>query len=159
MTETETTRRAAMLGAGGAGLAVVLTACSGYGASTTAQSGETEPAEPAPPASEGETGEDGGSGDSANKLAATSDIPKGGGKIFKDKEVVVVQTDDGQFKAFSAICTHQGCPVGSVSGGTINCPCHGSKFSTKDGSVQNGPATEPLAEKQITVEGDSILLA
>jgi nitrite reductase/ring-hydroxylating ferredoxin subunit len=35
-------------------------------------------------------------------------------------------------------CTHQGYIVASVSGGTINCPCHGSKFSIANGSVVNG---------------------
>ncbi|MFE6484380.1 Rieske (2Fe-2S) protein, partial [Streptomyces sp. NPDC057757] len=61
--------------------------------------------------------------------------------------------------AFSSICTHQRCPVANVSDGTINCTCHGSKFSITDGSVTNPPATEPLPAKQITVRGNSISLA
>ncbi|WP_256863132.1 Rieske (2Fe-2S) protein [Microbispora sp. GKU 823] len=86
-------------------------------------------------------------------------MPQGGGKVFKDKDVVVTQPAAGEFKAFSATCTHQGCPVSSVSNNEIVCPCHGSKFSAKDGSVTNGPAAKPLAEKKITVSGDSITLA
>ncbi|MFF7646845.1 Rieske 2Fe-2S domain-containing protein [Streptomyces canus] len=93
------------------------------------------------------------------QLAKTSEIPVGGGKIFKDEEVVVTQPKKGEFKAFSDICTHQGCQVTSVSGGTINCPCHGSKFNITDGSVANPPANRPLPEKQIKVSGDSIELA
>ncbi|MFI0514673.1 Rieske Fe-S protein [Streptomyces canus] len=93
------------------------------------------------------------------ELAKTSEIPVGGGKIFKDAKVVVTQPKKGEFKAFSDICTHQGCQVTSVSGGTINCPCHGSKFNITDGSVANPPAPEPLPEKQIRVNGDSIELA
>ncbi|MFF4273764.1 Rieske (2Fe-2S) protein [Streptomyces sp. NPDC001536] len=93
------------------------------------------------------------------ELAKTSDIPVGGGTIFKDEKVVVTQPKEGEFKAFSNICTHQQCPVANVDGGTINCTCHGSKFSITDGSVENPPATQPLAEKQITVKGDSIQLA
>jgi len=93
------------------------------------------------------------------ELAKTSDIPVGGGKIFKDEKVVVTQPKKGEFKAFSDICTHQGCQVASVSGGTINCPCHGSKFNITDGSVANPPADQPLPEKQIKVNGDSIELA
>ncbi|MYT04871.1 MULTISPECIES: Rieske (2Fe-2S) protein [Streptomyces] len=93
------------------------------------------------------------------ELAKTSEIPVGGGKIFKEEKVVVTQPKKGEFKAFSDICTHQGCQVSSVSGGTINCPCHGSKFHIADGSVANPPATRPLPEKQIRVSGDSIELA
>jgi Rieske Fe-S protein len=93
------------------------------------------------------------------ELAKTSEIPVGGGKIFKDEKVVVTQPKKGEFKAFSDICTHQGCQVTSVSGGTINCPCHGSKFHITDGSVANPPANKPLPEKEIKVTGDSIELA
>ncbi|MCX5335245.1 MULTISPECIES: Rieske (2Fe-2S) protein [unclassified Streptomyces] len=93
------------------------------------------------------------------ELAKTSEIPVGGGKIFKDQKVVVTQPKEGEFKAFTNICTHQQCPVANVDGGTINCTCHGSKFSITDGSVENPPATQPLAEKKIAVQGDSIQLA
>jgi len=93
----------------------------------------------------------------ANALASTSDIPSGGGKIISGKNIVITQPQSGSFKAFTAVCTHQGCIVASVTGGTINCPCHGSKFSIKDGSVVNGPATSPLAPVAIEVEGTSIV--
>jgi Rieske Fe-S protein len=72
---------------------------------------------------------------------------------------VVTQPTAGSFKAFTAVCTHQGCTVGTVAGGTIDCPCHGSKFSIKDGSVVNGPATSPLAAITIKVEGTSVVEA
>ncbi|MFI6052094.1 Rieske (2Fe-2S) protein [Streptomyces violascens] len=93
-----------------------------------------------------------------NVLAKTSDIPVGGGTVFAAQKVVVTQPSAGTFKAFSAICTHQGCTVSSVSGGTINCPCHGSKFRIADASVANGPAERPLPAQQITVENGSIML-
>jgi Rieske Fe-S protein len=55
-----------------------------------------------------------------------------------------VLTREDKVRGFSAICTHQGCTVASVSGGTINCACHGSKFDAKTGEVVNGPAQLPL---------------
>ncbi|MEV7008927.1 Rieske (2Fe-2S) protein [Streptosporangium sp. NPDC051022] len=146
MAET-TTRRAVMLGAGGVGMAALLTACGGN--EQPATGGASTAAAP-------ETGS--GAGGSGAALAKTGDIPEGGGKVFKAEKIVVTQPKAGEFKAFSSVCTHQGCDVGSVSGGTINCPCHGSKFSIADGSVTNGPANKPLAEKTIKVEGDSIAL-
>ncbi|MFC5910152.1 Rieske (2Fe-2S) protein, partial [Streptacidiphilus monticola] len=81
-----------------------------------------------------------------------------GGKVFADQQVVVTQPAAGQFKAFSAVCTHAGCTVGSVSGGTIVCPCHGSKYKITDGSVVQGPAPRPLAEKSVTVANGQLEL-
>lgn len=92
------------------------------------------------------------------ELAKTSDIPVGGGKIFPADKVVVTQPKKDEFKAFSNICTHRQCPLANVSGGTINCNCHGSKFHITDGSVAHPPATKPLPKKKITVEGDTIRL-
>jgi Rieske Fe-S protein len=92
-------------------------------------------------------------------LAKTSDIPVGGGKILTDQKIVITEPQAGSFKAFTAVCTHQGCIVTTVSGGTINCPCHGSKFSIANGSVVNGPAPSPLAPVSIKVQGTSIVQA
>ena len=92
-------------------------------------------------------------------LTSTSDIEVGGGAIFEDEKVVVTQPSKGEFKCFTAVCSHQGCIVSSVSDGTINCACHGSKYSIENGDVEQGPATFPLAEEPITVSGDQISLA
>ncbi|OBK77667.1 ubiquinol-cytochrome c reductase iron-sulfur subunit [Mycobacterium sp. 1274761.0] len=88
-------------------------------------------------------------------IAKKSEVPVGSGVIVDD--VVVTQPAAGEFKAFSTTCTHKGCAVNTVADGTINCPCHGSKFNL-DGTVANGPATLPLKAKNISVEGDSIVL-
>jgi len=92
-------------------------------------------------------------------LALTSDVPVGGGKILADKKIVITQQRAGSFEAFTAVCTHQGCAVSSVSGGTINCPCHGSKFGIANGSVVTGPAASALAPVSIKVQGTSIVQA
>lgn len=83
-------------------------------------------------------------------------IPVGGGKIFPDQKFVVTQPTEGSFKAFSAVCTHQGCIVSDVSGGAINCGCHGSAFDIATGAVKQGPATQPLPEKTVVVSGNGI---
>lgn len=107
-----------------------------------------------------DTPSDGGSGGGeGGPLASTSDVPVDGGTILGDEQVVITQPTEGDFKAFTAICTHQGCVVSSVSDGAINCECHGSQFSVEDGSVLHGPATAPLEAVKITVEGDSITRA
>jgi Rieske Fe-S protein len=118
-------------------------------ATTTAPT--TEPETTAP----GTTGAPAGGG---NVLTTTGKVPVGGGTILADKEIVVTQPSAGKFMAFSAVCTHQGCIVDQVSGGTINCPCHGSKFKL-DGSVAKGPATAPLSARAVKVSGDQISLA
>jgi Rieske Fe-S protein len=92
-------------------------------------------------------------------LAATSAVPVGGGMILSAKKIVITQPQAGSFKAFTAVCTHMGCTVSTVSDGTINCPCHGSKFSVANGSVVAGPAPSPLAPVSIKVQGTSIVPA
>jgi Rieske Fe-S protein len=96
------------------------------------------------------------SSDAGGTTVATSDVPVEGGVILAEEMLVVTQPAEGEFKAFSAVCTHQGCPVQSVSEGTINCQCHGSSFSIEDGSVVNGPATSALESKSVSIEGDQV---
>lgn len=157
-----TTRRAAMALGAAAG-AALLTGCATYGGSsdTAAEVDAGASADPEPAETGGAAGGSGkkkaGAGGAA--LAKTADIPVGSGKIFAKQGVVVTQPTEGTFKAFSTVCTHQGCAVEKVADGTINCLCHGSKFKIEDGSVADGPANRPLAAKKITVDGDSLKLA
>jgi Rieske Fe-S protein len=85
----------------------------------------------------------------------TSEIPVGGGKVFADSQTVVTQPTAGTFKAFDAVCPHQGCTVGSVEGGQIICPCHQSHFDAATGNVVSGPAPTGLTAKKITVTGST----
>lgn len=94
--------------------------------------------------------------EAAKGLAKEADIPVGGGKVFESAKVVVTQPTEGDFKAFSAVCTHQGCTVTSVDGGTINCSCHGSSFDIATGDVKTGPATSGLPAKSVSLGADGI---
>jgi Rieske Fe-S protein len=89
-------------------------------------------------------------------LAQVADIPDGGGIVLDDADVVLVREPGGTVRGFSATCTHQGCQVSSVADGVISCPCHGSRFSAVDGSVESGPATRPLAKVAVTVRSGAV---
>jgi Rieske Fe-S protein len=91
-------------------------------------------------------------------LAAASQIPVGGGVIFTAEKVVVTQPVKGEYKAFSAICTHVGCVCNVVANGTINCPCHGSKFKITDGSLVTGPGSGPLPPRTIAITATGKIL-
>lgn len=130
------TRRILFQGLGALGVAVALAGCGGGGDSGAA-------AEP----------------DAGTVLASTSEVPVGGGLILSGDNLVITQPTEGEFKAFTASCTHQGTGLDAVGDEGIECPLHGSRFSIEDGSATTGPATEPLTEVAITVEGDQILAA
>jgi Rieske Fe-S protein len=127
----------------GAGLGLVATVGAACGGNKQTASGEESAASTTSSAAP------------AKPIAKTSDVPVGSGVIVDD--VVVTQPSAGVFKGFSATCTHLGCTVATVAGGTINCPCHGSKFNL-DGTVAEGPAARPLDSKNVTVQGDSIVV-
>jgi Rieske Fe-S protein len=173
------TRRCVLLGAGVLGAAGVLTACSTaavpYGANDAGQAPAPAPSTPAAPGNgmtggaaqpAGSASANGGSRNGNAKastpkgklLGLAADVPVGGGKVYTAAKVVVTQPSKGKFMAFSAVCTHVGCLCNQVADGTINCPCHGSKFKITDGSVVAGPAPAPLPAAKITVSGGKILL-
>ncbi len=106
--------------------------------------------------------DDNGGGDgsttSSGPIGKTSEVPVGGAKIYPDEKTMVSQPTEGDFKAFSTICTHRQCPITELDGQEIECSCHGSRFFVKDGTVAKGPATEPLTELSISVEGDEIVI-
>lgn len=137
---------------GGATLAAAtgLAACGGSddgaGATSSAPAGGSSA-----PASGGS-----GSGAGGGATVPTSQVPVGGGYVDSGAKVVVTQPTQGQFKAFTAVCTHEQCLVDQVSAGKIECPCHGSVFSAETGAVEKGPAEAPLAAKQVTVEGSTL---
>ena len=145
MTIESTDRRTVLRGVAVIGAGAALTACGG-GASETSDPGPTD----------GDaTSEAPASGVSLGKA---SEVPVGSGKIYADNKIVVTQPTEGDFKAFSAVCTHQGCIVSSVVKAEIKCGCHGSVYSIKDGSVVGGPAPKALAAAKVTDEGGTLKL-
>ena len=156
-------RCAAMVALAGAG-APLLAACGGgdsssgapsaSGSSSAPSSGATSPSSSAPASSAPASSAPAGGG---SVLGPVSDVPVGGGKVFSDAKVVVTQPTAGTYKGFSAVCTHQGNPIGSVEGGQIVCPFHNSHFSITDGSPVSGPAQSPLPAVNVKVEGGNIV--
>lgn len=148
-------RRAALAGTCGTGVTLALVGCGTYGATTDDQARPLPTTAPEPTAD----APNASAPAAAPALAKVADIPVGGGQILAGNNVVLTQPQQGTIKAFSTTCTHAGCAVNSISDGTINCPCHGSRFRIADGSVAGGPASGPLSPVPIQVTGDSITLA
>jgi Rieske Fe-S protein len=125
-------RGAALAGAAGLGAA----ACSG-GASGSAKG----PATPTAPVD----------------LGAPADVPVGGARLYREQRLIVSQPAQGQYKAFSAVCTHAGCVVDKVEDGKVSCPCHGSKFDAHTGKVLQGPAGAPLPAVEVKAVGGKLI--
>jgi Rieske Fe-S protein len=122
-----TSRRTLFAGAGAFGAGALLAACG-----------------------DGDDPADGDGDREEGVLAEVGEVEVGGGHINASENVVVTQPTEGDFRGFSAICTHQGCTVAEVSGGTINCACHGSRYSIEDGSVvQSAPELTPETQNPL----------
>jgi Rieske Fe-S protein len=155
---TAINRRRALSGSAAVAVGVPLLAACGDDSTSTATD-PTSSSSPSDESSPSEEGESGGGSSGGAALASTSDVPVGGCFVVAASKIVLTQPTEGDFKAFTAVCTHQGCLVESSTDGDIPCPCHGSTFSLDDGSPQSGPASSALAAVEITVDGDSITQA
>jgi nitrite reductase/ring-hydroxylating ferredoxin subunit len=144
VTEPDLTRRRALTGVAVGGLSLPLLAACGGGSSSSA--GAEQPSGPV-------------------TLVPSAQVPVGGGVILREQNVVVTQPAKGTFEGFSSTCTHMGCTLNNVTNGTINCICHGSQFSIKDGTPVSGPNGEPpsvisaLPKKPVKDEGGNIVPA
>ena len=152
-------RLGSALGVGAA--AASLAACggssnSGASSSSGGNQGGGDPrgsrkAESSPP---GEAAKGGGT-----PLAQESEVAPGSAIKFKDggQDAVLIHLENGDFVAYSAVCTHQGCIV-AYQKGQLACPCHGSVFDPANGAeVVTGPAQSPLPEIPVEVKGGQVL--
>ena len=128
------TRRRVMKTAGVAGTAAVI---GGSVAATSACSSDEE-AEP-----------------TKDSSLPASDVPVGSGTVIEDT-YVITQPKEGEFFAFSSVCTHQGCQVTRITEEAIICPCHSSNFSVTTGEVISGPAEEPLPKYEVSESGGTL---
>lgn len=128
-------RRAVLAGAGATGVTALLAACG---------ADEEHPATPASTAVQPPAG----------GIAATGDIPVGGGKVVDG--LLLVQPVAGTFRAYNAACPHKGVLVDAPANGVATCPAHKSTFSIVDGHHISGPATEGLSPVAITVDGNEV---
>jgi Rieske Fe-S protein len=174
------TRRGVLLGVSLAGLGGALAGCSTsavpYGANEAGAMPGGQPSAdmatsgPMPTATAMQSSQapasstpDGGQSSPAAKpagtvLGAVSEIPVGGGTIYKAAKVVVTQPVRGQYKAFSAVCTHVGCIMSEVANGTIDCPCHGGQYKITNGAVVAGPPPSPLPPRPVKIVNGQVVL-
>lgn len=98
----------------------------------------------------------------ANRVLAAKvgELAPNSAKLFRfgNSSAILVNTADGQMRAFSAICTHLTCSVlyeGDTS--TLFCPCHNGRFDLA-GNVISGPPPRPLDAYEIEISGEDIFV-
>ncbi len=137
-------RRGVIASAVGVSAVAALTSCSPEIANLA------ETSEPTSPSTEGPVA-----------VCKISDIPIGSGLRFEvvGVPILITQPRAGDFRGFSAICTHAGYVMNNVANSEIKCDNHGAVFSADDGSVLSGPAPRALGKVEVTVEGDDVLVS
>jgi nitrite reductase/ring-hydroxylating ferredoxin subunit len=74
------------------------------------------------------------------------------------KKLVAVARVGGKLYAFEDLCKHEGCPLsaGLLTGTTVMCQCHGTKYDVTSGAVLRGPATEGLEAYEVREQNGEI---
>jgi nitrite reductase/ring-hydroxylating ferredoxin subunit len=137
-------RRGVIASAVGVSVVAALSACSTEVSNLTSTPAPDEPKTSAPVA-----------------VAKTTDIPIGSGKKFdvEGVQILITQPRAGEFRGFSAVCTHAGFVMSNVANSEIKCDNHGAVYSADDGSVLSGPAPVALGKVTVTIEGDDVLVS
>ncbi|MBI2618602.1 MAG: Rieske (2Fe-2S) protein [Ignavibacteriales bacterium] len=98
---------------------------------------------------------------SSVKVGKIEDIQKDSGQIVKfgNKPVILVRKPNGEFRSFSATCTHLDCTVQYRSDmGVIWCACHNGKYDLNGRNIE-GPPPRPLEEFRVVMQGDEVLIS
>ncbi|MEN3583513.1 Rieske (2Fe-2S) protein [Streptomyces sp. ZYX-F-203] len=90
-------------------------------------------------------------------LGGEKDVGPGESRLYRDERVVVSRSAEGSLRAYSAVCTHGGCPMTKLEGAELTCFCHGSRFDATTGEVLRKPATVALPELPVRVERGRIV--
>ena len=93
------------------------------------------------------------------RLGLASEVMVGSGNKFMIDEmltILVTQPKAGDYRGFSATCTHAGCIVSGVRDGEIACGCHGARFDVASGAVLAGPARTALGRINIELRGEEL---
>lgn len=148
-------RRGVLVGTAAVAATLSLGACSGASDTGAPPAGSATPTPSDAQSTSGESPSAGG-----ERLTPTAGIAVGGGVVVGSAvgPVVVTHPSAEEYRAFSARCPHQGCPVSSVADNTITCNCHGSTFDAATGDRLGGPAPRGLEAMDVTVEGDAVYL-
>jgi cytochrome b6-f complex iron-sulfur subunit len=93
--------------------------------------------------------------------AKVSDLKPNTGKIFRfgSKPGIVLRLPSGEWRAFSAVCTHLQCTVQYRPDlERIWCPCHNGQFDLTGKNV-SGPPPAPLESYEVVVKGDEVVVS
>lgn len=96
-------------------------------------------------------------GKPASAQIAAKEIPVGSAIIVDG--VIFAQPKEGEFKAYSQKCPHEGQAITKIDGSTATCTTHYSTFDLATGERTGGPARKPLTEYTVTEEGDLVKAA
>jgi len=98
---------------------------------------------------------------SSVKAGKVEDFPKDSGKIVKfgSKPALLVRTPEGDFRAFSAVCTHLDCTVQyRKEKGAIWCACHNGTYDLTGRNI-DGPPPKPLDPYRVVIQGDDVFIS
>ena len=158
------TGAAAAIAAGVAAVLAGATAAIGRAAGGTRHSAQralTPPSSPTTTSPAGSPSPSSGSPATGTVVGAASEVPVGQAKQFTDpasgQPAWLVHPAGSTFVAFSAVCTHAGCPVQyDQSNVQFVCPCHGGVYDARTGQVLQGPPPSPLPSIPVRVDAGQL---
>ncbi len=77
--------------------------------------------------------------------------------LIPEAKTFVIHLGNNDFRAFTSVCTHEGCDVDAFATGRIRCPCHGSQYDVS-GQVVMGPAPLPLRRFSASRSGNTLTI-